>query len=163
MERRVTVSAKRYDGTTYRKAEAVVVDSEPGMLHLRVERDTEIWDHKQPYRAPRTYDWYFWPDRWYSIARVYELDGRIQCWYCNIQMLPVISEHSVEYVDLDLDLLVQPDLTSQVLDEDELQEHALTYGYSDDVIARAYQALDEVLEHLSRRLSPFDVQGSTKS
>lgn len=83
----------------------------------------------------------YYSDRWYNIYEMYDRDnGQIKGWYCNVS-LPAEFDHGViRYVDLALDLLVYPDGSQLVLDEDEFI--ALELG--DDVRANARQGLAEL-------------------
>ena len=85
----------------------------------------------------------YYSDRWYNIYEMYDRDsGQIKGWYCNVS-LPAEFDHGViRYVDLALDLLVYPDGSQLVLDEDELA--ALELG--DDVRANAMKALTDLKE-----------------
>jgi uncharacterized protein len=68
----------------------------------------------------------FYSDRWYNI---FEMHGRdndaLKGWYCNVTRPAVIEDGSISYIDLALDLLVYPDRTQLVLDEDEFLELCL--------------------------------------
>ncbi|MFN2579381.1 MAG: DUF402 domain-containing protein, partial [Pyrinomonadaceae bacterium] len=76
---------------------------------------------------------YYWLDRWYNIFRFLEHDGKTRLFYCNVNTPPVFADDSLTYVDLDIDVLVQPDLSYQVLDVDEFESNAARYGYSAEV------------------------------
>lgn len=62
----------------------------------------------------------YYADRWYNIFEIYDQgSGALKGWYCNVSLPAEITPESVTYVDLALDLLVFPDGTQKVLDEDE--------------------------------------------
>ncbi len=63
----------------------------------------------------------YYTDRWYNIFEIYAPDGSVSGWYCNISKPAEISAGRIGYVDLALDLLVFPDGTQKVLDEDEFE------------------------------------------
>lgn len=68
----------------------------------------------------------FFSQRWYNIFEIHDRqDDRLKGWYCNVGFPAEISEASVSYRDLALDLLVFPDGRQLVLDVDEFQELAL--------------------------------------
>ena len=72
-------------------------------------------------RNDRFIETYF-NDGWYNIFAIYDQDdGRLKGWYCNICQPPVITPEEISYIDLALDLLVFPDGTQIVLDEDEFE------------------------------------------
>ncbi len=68
----------------------------------------------------------YFSDRWYNIFEIYpKRGGQIKGWYCNITTPAVLSENSVMYHDLALDLLVFPDGRQHILDEDEFESLGL--------------------------------------
>ena len=62
-------------------------------------------------------------DRWYNIFEVHDRENdQLKGWYCNIGYPAEIRENTISYKDLALDLLVFPDGSQIVLDEDEFNE-----------------------------------------
>jgi hypothetical protein len=61
----------------------------------------------------------FYSDRWYNIFEIRASDGRLKGWYCNVTRPAQITRDEVAAEDLALDLWVEPDGNTQVLDEDE--------------------------------------------
>src|ERR1041385_5531591 len=43
----------------------------------------------------------FWRERWYNVFTNYDADGNLHDLYCNVAMPLVISENTLQYVDLD--------------------------------------------------------------
>src|SRR5207253_684501 len=52
---------------------------------------------------------YFWSNRWYNIFRFLEPDGQFRNFYCNIAMPPSVHGDVLEFVDLDIDVVVWAD------------------------------------------------------
>lgn len=89
----------------------------------------------------------YWSDRWYNIFEIHDLhDDRIKGWYCNLTRPAVITEETIEYVDLALDLLVYPDGRQLVLDEEEFE--ALPLKEQEKV--QVNLALDELRTHFEK-------------
>lgn len=64
----------------------------------------------------------YYSDRWYNTYEIHDRDtDMVKCWYCNITYPAELSEGSVSFRDLALDLLVYPDGRQQVLDETEFE------------------------------------------
>jgi hypothetical protein len=64
----------------------------------------------------------YYSDRWYNIYEIHDrTTGELKGWYCNVTTPARIEKDQVSYVDLALDLLVFPDKSRLVLDEDEFQ------------------------------------------
>ena len=69
----------------------------------------------------------YYLNRWYNIFQIHDReDDRIKGWYCNICQPAEFSDGKVTYVDLALDLLVYPDGSHLVLDEDEYRQLGLS-------------------------------------
>ena len=64
----------------------------------------------------------YFSDRWYNIFEIHDrITGNLKGWYCNVTRPAVITDTEISYIDLALDLLVFPDGTQLVLDEDEFE------------------------------------------
>jgi len=62
-------------------------------------------------------------DRWFSIVKVRDLEGKHTGYYCDIATPPrLLKDGTLEFTDLFLDLWVSPDLRYKVLDEEELED-----------------------------------------
>jgi len=69
----------------------------------------------------------FFTDRWYNIFEIYAHDtGMLKAYYCNIGTPAQITDGTVSYKDLALDLLVLPDGRQILLDEDEFLQLSLS-------------------------------------
>ena len=100
---------------------------------------------------------YYWLDRWYNVFRFSEPDGGLRNFYCNINVPPTFDGRVLEFVDLDIDVLVAPDLSYQILDEDEFTANALSFNYPAKVMQSARVALDELILLIESRQFPFDI------
>ncbi|MBC7933086.1 MAG: DUF402 domain-containing protein [Rubrivivax sp.] len=99
---------------------------------------------------------YYWTDRWYSIFRFREPAGQLRNYYCNINRPAEFDGSALTFVDLDIDVLVSPDFTYEVLDEEEFKTHAAQFGYTDEVLRRVAEAREELIGLIEARSFPFD-------
>jgi protein associated with RNAse G/E len=60
-------------------------------------------------------------------------------------------------VDLDLDILVAPDFTYQILDEEEFERNATLYGHENELRTKARLALEELIVMIDQRAFPFQL------
>jgi uncharacterized protein len=100
---------------------------------------------------------YYWLDRWYNVFRFRDVDLNLKRFYCNINMPPHFNGETLTYVDLDIDVLVEPDLSYRVLDLEDFQENARHYDYPVDIQTEAHRALDELIGLIETRAFPFKV------
>jgi protein associated with RNAse G/E len=162
--RDITVRVLKHDGTEYRRWKAKLSRREGDLLVLDAEFDVDV-SHEllgEIKRGTKTVE-YYWLDRWYNVFQFLKEDGSTRLWYCNINTPPRFQEDALTYVDLDIDILVQPDFSFQVLDEDEFETNARLYGYSDDEKARAQSAVEELLRMIGQCHFPFVLESSSVS
>lgn len=75
---------------------------------------------------------FYYLDQWFNVFQIFNTQGELKGWYCNIGRPPELTEGELHYVDLALDLFVYPDGRQLVLDEDEFEElRAGTYAPAD--------------------------------
>ena len=100
---------------------------------------------------------FFWTDRWYSVFRFgAPTDGRLLNFYCNVNTPARLEAGTLYFTDLDIDVLVKPDLSYSILDEDEFERHAELYSYPSEYRARALEALDQLSSLIEGRQFPFN-------
>jgi protein associated with RNAse G/E len=98
------------------------------------------------------YEWYYF-DRWYNVFQVYSAAGVLKGWYCNVTRPAVVDGGELTFVDLALDLWVNPDMSYLVLDEDEFEELRQT-TYSEEDARAARGALTELIERAEAGTMP---------
>ena len=152
----ITVRVLKYDGSEYRRWEATLARREESLIVLDAKFADEVQHHLlgNISRGTRTIE-YYWLDRWYSIFRFLKSDGTTKLYYCNVNMRPEFSRGILSYIDLDLDILVQPDFSYQVLNLEEFEANTARYGYPEAVKRQANQAVDELVSMIETRQFPF--------
>lgn len=98
---------------------------------------------------------FYWLDRWYNIFRFTDPDHQLKSFYCNVNVPPIFDGQVLSYVDLDIDVLVQPDFSYQVLDLDDFEKHARLYGYPAEIKENAQLALDDLKGLIETQAFPF--------
>lgn len=84
--------------------------------------------------------------RWYNIFEIHDRDDdHLKGWYCNITQPAEFSPGQITYVDLALDLLVYPDLTYLVLDDDEFDNLSIDQQTREEATT-ALEALISLVE-----------------
>jgi protein associated with RNAse G/E len=153
----ITVSVHKYDGTEHRRWPARVAKTVGPLLILDAVFDEEIQHDLLGTIASGTISTeYYWLDRWYNVFRFSDPDQKLKSFYCNINVPPRFDGRVLSYIDLDIDVLVEPDLTYKILDEDDFEENAQRYPYPEDVQAQARVALAELIGLVESRSFPFN-------
>jgi Uncharacterized domain/protein associated with RNAses G and E len=101
---------------------------------------------------------YYWLDRWYNVFRFSTPERALKSFYCNVNMLPTFDGEVLSYVDLDIDILVKPDFSYQVLDLDDFETNARRYDYPDEVRENVRLAVDDLTHMIEGRAFPFNSQ-----
>ena len=99
---------------------------------------------------------YYWKSKPFNVFRFHEPEGKLRNYYCNINLPPVFEKNVLNYVDLDIDVLVWNDLSYKLLDLDEFVENALLYNYSVEIHQTVSDGKNEVLELIRSKSFPFD-------
>ena len=154
--RPITVRSLKYDGRLHREWRAQIVQLDEPLIVVAGEFESEV---SHPFLgtilAGTRSEEYFWTDRWYSVFRFTRPTGELINYYCNVNT-PVRLEYPVlSFVDLDMDVLVAPDFSSLVLDEDEFEENEKLLSYPPEYRRRALEALAELETLISLRRFPF--------
>jgi len=82
----------------------------------------------------------FWPERWYMLSAFYQ-DRELVHTYANVIQPATIGFERLSYVDLDLSVLVKPDLSYEVLTQAEFEHMAAVLRYSEDTRISSLVAL----------------------
>ena len=155
----ITVNSRKYDGTIGRSWQAELARVTPGFLELigRFESNVEHPALGLIKEGTISHE-YFWIDRWYNIFRFQEPTGELRNYYLNLTMPPIYSKGVLDYVDLDIDILVWQDGRCEVLDRDDFENNARAFGYPDELKQKVELELETLLTMVRRdelpRLDP---------
>jgi protein associated with RNAse G/E len=152
----ITVRACKYDGREHRRWSAELLKQNGSLLVLDAYFPEEISHDLLGTIAIGTRSLeYYWLDRWYNVFRFAQPNGELRNYYCNVNVPPTLDDATLSYIDLDLDILVAPDFSYQILDRDDFDKNATLYNYSDQVQKNATQALGELVTMIETRVFPF--------
>lgn len=157
MNQEITINSLKYDGYIRRSWRCKFVESRGDLLIFVGEFEEEV-DHPHLGNIKHgtiSYE-YYWLNRWYNVFRFHEPDGTIRNYYCNINMPPKFENGVLEYIDLDIDVLVWNDFSFETLDMEEFEENAAKFGYPEEVRVNAQNALEELMALIKGREFPFD-------
>jgi protein associated with RNAse G/E len=153
----ITVRSFKYDGTEHRRWRASLLRRASSLIELDATFDEEVRHTLLGTILPGTRSIeYYWLDRWYNVFRFLTPTGELRNYYCNVNVPPVFDGRVLSYIDLDMDILVAPDLSFSILDEDEFEMNAARYHYPPQVRRRARRALPELVALIESRRFPFD-------
>jgi uncharacterized protein len=152
----ITVRTFKFDGTEHRRWSASVRQRQDTLLVLDALFETEIQHPLLGTIDAGTLSLeYYWLDRWYNVFRFMHPEGTLRNFYCNVSVPPVLNHNVLSYIDLDIDILVAPDLSFRILDEDEFKDNAARYNYPVEIKERAQSAVAELVALINSRAFPF--------
>jgi len=152
----ISVRVLKHDGSEHRSWRGRLVRRDADLIVLEAEFDTDV-SHRllgEIKRGTRLVE-YYWLDRWYNVFRFRRDDGATRLYYCNVNTPPIFDGRCLTYIDLDIDVCVQPDYSYEILDLDEFEANSKRYGYSAEEKAKAVGAVEELLARIRSREFPF--------
>lgn len=153
----VTINSRKFDGKIHRSWKAKLLNNENPLVVLVGEFEEEInHTHLGVIGRGTISREFYWTNRWYSIFRFYEPNGNLRNFYCNINLPPKFEDNVLDYIDLDIDLLVWKDFSYQILDMDEFEQNAKRFLYSEELRRKALSSLDELISLVENKSFPFD-------
>lgn len=153
----VTVQARKFDGRLHREWQAKLVAQDDSLIIVEGVFVEEIRHPQLGTIAKGTLSTeYYWTYRCYSVFRFLQPSGELRNYYCNINLPAEFDGRILTFIDLDIDVLVAPDFSYRVLDEEEFVANAALYDYPEDVRQAVPHALAELIGFIERRDYPFD-------
>ena len=153
---RITVRVLKYDRSEYRRWSATIARREGPMIVLDAEFEHDVQHHLlgDIPRGTRTIE-YYWLDCWHNVFQFLDHEGRTRLYYCNVSAPPTLDGKVLSYIDLDIDLLVHPDLSYTVLDLDEFESNAVRWNYTDEIRFQAQVSVKNLVSMIEGRRFPF--------
>lgn len=151
----IDVSSCKFDGSIHRRWKARLVEKNEARIVLDGEFEVEV---RHPVlgtieRGAKTREVFFL-DRWYSVFQFLRPDGSTRLEYVNINLPPTMNGSALSFIDLDLDLLLRPDGTYSILDEDEFQTNAELFNYPSEIRSGVHRTVTELVERIKARRFP---------
>jgi len=149
----ITVKSKKYDGSLHRSWECELVSFDGEVVECRgIFTDTIKHGELGLIKAGTISHEKFWLTRWYNVFRFEEETGDLRNYYVNISMPPTFNGTTIEFVDLDIDVVIWPDGRAITLDREEFEQNRLRFGYATEIVNKALQTLNEILVDTDRHI-----------
>lgn len=155
----IEVRAFKYDGRLHRTWPAELLRQDDSLIILDAKFPDEVVHDLLGTITSGTHSLeFYWLDRWYNIFRFARPNGELRNYYCNVNVPPTFVEGVLSYVDLDLDILVEPDFSYRILDRDDFEQSVELYRYPEEVQTNALSAVNELVAMIEARQFPFNDQ-----
>lgn len=141
----VKINSRKADGSVRRSWDAELLEmSGNELLFVGVfEYDVAHPELGRIRKGTVSYE-YYWLDRWYNTFAFFEPEGGFRNYYCNICSPPTFEDGVLDYVDLEIDLVVWPGWQYAILDQDEYERNAELFSYSDLIRRNVAESLREL-------------------
>lgn len=168
--RLVRVLSTKFDGSLHNDYVAQLLDAPVGEvnssadapLRLYVPGGTSIQSYRGELTVRVPFTALFWPglECWWNVYHNHwTLPRSDQRWtpetYANVSLPASFDGETVRWVDLDLDVVVRAGVT-ELLDEDEFEEHRERWGYPERVARGALEAASQLMDLARSGAAPFD-------
>ena len=114
------------------------------------ESDGRSWITREPAVC------YFHSQLWFNVIGMIREDGVY--YYCNLSS-PFVYEHEAsKYIGYDLVNKVYPDMTFQLLDEDEYERHRKEMNYPDAIDRILQRNVNDLISMIRQQKGPFSAE-----
>ena len=157
MNEKLIINSRKFDGNIHRSWKCKLIERKDSLLVFVGEFEEEVSHPKLGLirRGTVSYE-YYWLDRWFNIFRFHEPEGDLRNFYCNINLPPKFQNSILDYIDLDIDILVWKDMKPNLVDLDEFLEKASKYNYSTEIHQIVLAGMSEVIKLIKSKSFPFD-------
>lgn len=113
-----------------------------------VESTGRYWYTKEPSVA------FFFKNHWYNVIAIIK-DDHIT-YYCNVGSPILMDDEALKYIDYDLDLKVNSDLSYKILDINEYKMHQQEMNYPEEIKKILAKEMLDLKNKIDKGLLPFD-------
>ena len=153
----VTINSRKFDGKIDKSWQAELLEESKEILNFVGIFEKEIkHTHLGTIRAGTVSYEFYWKNKPFNVFRFHEPEGHLRNYYCNINLPPIFEANILNYVDLDIDILVWKDMNPNLLDLDEFFENASKYNYSTEIYQIVLAGMNEVMKLIKSKSFPFD-------
>jgi len=111
------------------------------------ESDGRTWITREPAIC------YFHSQHWFNVIGMIREDGVY--YYCNLSSPFIYDDEALKYIDYDLDIKVFPDMTFNLLDEDEYERHRQEMQYPEVIDKILKINVEKLIRWIRQRKGPF--------
>lgn len=151
-KQRFTINSRSYDGALKRSWTCDLVESRPNSIELHGSfAEPIVHPNLGTVEAGTVSKEKFYFDRWYNYFVFENKAGILRNYYINICLPPEIGYRTIDYVDLDIDIVLWPNGEISTLDMDEFESNAVKFGYPDEIREGALKTMETLQEILNDR------------
>ncbi len=153
-----TMKAYKYDGALHyeQPLELNELNDEYISLKGHIGRKLTHYTRDTVYTFDKETIEYFFFEKWYTAAFVFNSHSVCDYIYCNICMPSKLLDQVVSFIDLDIDVIYDKGEV-KIVDVDEFEEHLIKYKYPEETISKVKKVTKEVVASIKNRNFPFNL------
>lgn len=144
----IWVRAFKHDGHCYRWWSTTVESADGKCIVTRCAPGRVVYQPEKNWRGQFHVRTYYWFDRPYIVLELYREDNTLVELYAHVNSLPRWVDGELHYKDYELDAVLEPGEEPRVIDQDEFEEAARLYGYTQEFQRDCYRHAQEAAELL---------------
>ena len=113
-----------------------------------IEGDGRKWFTREPAVC------FYWTHRWYNVIAMLRKSGIY--YYCNLASPSLYDGEAIKNIDYDLDIKLYPDLSYQILDENEYNMHAKEMHYPASIMKIVERSVSLLIDEMDAGTDPFN-------
>ena len=155
--RPIRVHSTKFNGSVHYRGTAAVVDESADCVRVYLAPGVLFDGYRGPGVSKSHSLRFFWPDRYWNLFVRWRPDWSLEDYYVNIATPASWSAEQIDWVDLDLDLILTPDAAEPLLDdEDEFDRHRVAWQYPADLVRTCHDTVETVRRLMVEKKWPFD-------
>ena len=152
----LTLNSTKYDGSLHYRYSVRAVHRREDRLTTFHAPGSPIESYRGQWTGKKYFLSTFWKDKPYVLHVRWDELWTPEFLYVDIATRTNWDDHTVRYIDLDLDLILRDNETAIHLDdEDEFEHHQVRFSYPPALIAQCRSAVEEVRQLLGSGRPPF--------
>lgn len=160
----VTINSRKFDQSISRSWTCELVEETDHYYVFLGEFASEVKHKQLGIIKPATVSYeYYWKNECYNVFRFHEPNGEFRNFYCNLNLPPTFTNGILDYIDLDIDILVWKNFSIEILDVDEYEANKEKYSYPESLQQKVSEAIKKLLAKIKAKEFPFDVNTPNRS
>jgi len=155
----ITINARKFDWTVHRTWQCEMIAENADYFIFLGKFAAEVRHRQLGIIRPGTVSYeYYWKSEYFNVFQFHEPGGEFRNFYCNLNMPPMFANNILDYVDLDIDVLVWKNFSIEILDLDEYEANIKKYTYPFELQQKVSESLSTLLEKIKTKTFPFDIK-----
>jgi len=154
----VKIISFKHDGSFHRSWEENKILFSNKNLVIGANNQTIV---KEPNREQRLTNelaiFYFPKNHWFNIVMLYK-SATDYSFYCNISSPPAYDSGIIQYIDYDVDVIVNKDNRFKIVDIDEFAENKIKMNYSTSITEKIDAEIPILTSWIQKAQNPFNEQ-----